>query len=58
MAKKHKRLDGLIAHVYIDGKHRRQGRDELDPGLWLAVLSQPIAADPPGVDGSTGFIVP
>ena len=25
--------------MYIDGTHRRQGRDELDPGPRLAVLS-------------------
>ena len=51
-AKKHKRLDGLIAHVYIDGMHRRQGRDVHTAGPLAAGLhSESIAARPIRVDG-------
>ena len=55
MAKKHKRLDGRIAHVYIDGMHRRQGRDVHTAGPLAAGLhSKPIAADPLGWTGAQG----
>ena len=38
IAKKHKRLDRLIAHVYIDGMHQQQGRDVHTPGPLAAGL--------------------
>ena len=53
---KHKRLDGLIAYVYIDGTHRRQGRDVHWLGPLAAGLhSKSIAADPLGWTGCTGW---